>query len=146
MSAEVKISPDITLVVQMGFILVLTFILNKIFFKPLVKILHERKEHVDSAIKAKEEKHGEVIKLTEKYERSILEARQKALVKCEDIRKENLERERVLLETAHKEHADAIHDAKLRANKEFEDAQKEVSAHVKALSVNVAEKILQRKV
>jgi F-type H+-transporting ATPase subunit b len=140
------INPDITLLIQMCVVVALYIILNKMFFKPIAKHLDKRREYVDVTTQAREEKKESVIKLVEKYERAICEAQKEAVAHREEIKKEGLAKERELLEIAHKEHADAIHEVKLKAKEEYEKAQKEIDDHVKNLSRNVAEKILKRKI
>jgi F-type H+-transporting ATPase subunit b len=137
---------DITVLVQIGVVLILCIVLNKILFKPIVKLLQERKEYIDSTINASEDRSQGINELVEKYEKSINEAKKKALAQREEIRREGIVLEREILEKAHREHVEAIHEAKLKAKQEFEDAQEEVEEHVKKLSVTVTEKILQRKI
>jgi len=134
------------IIIQIVVVLALCIILKRLFFIPMMDLLDARKGHVDTAVKAQEEKREGISKLVGQYEQNIADAKKKAVELREEVRKEGLEREREILEEAHKAHADAIHEAKEKAQKEFEDAKKEIKDQVKSLSVNVAEKILQRKV
>ncbi len=72
------VSFDATIVIQLINFLFFLFILNKIFFQPIIKIQKERQSGLNQALQQTEAKHAELKKLRADHQRQLDEARQNA--------------------------------------------------------------------
>lgn len=122
--------------------LILLFILNIILFKPILKILKEReasvKDHLNAA-KEMEQKREEAIT---KMNQELLEARVKAKEIFEGIRKEGLEKQRVIIEDANRQALELIEKAKGEIRIEAEKARKKLRADVDKFSDEIVRKLV----
>ncbi len=88
------VSFDATIVIQLINFLFFLFILNKIFFQPIIKIQKERQSGLDQAIQQTEAKHAELKKLRADHQQQLDQARQDAFeLVAAQIEKANQERE-----------------------------------------------------
>lgn len=72
------VSIDATILIQLANFLILTFILNKIFFQPILKIQKERQDTLSSSNQSVLQKHAELKQMREDYHRKLDQARQEA--------------------------------------------------------------------
>ncbi len=132
--------------VQIVVIFILMFILNRLFFKPISKVLKDRQDHIENAKKMQKDRESGVGELVKKHDASLKAARQKAMADKEKIRQEGLDKERELLAVERGAHNKAVAAVKQKAKEELEKAQEKINSHAKELSRAVAEKILQRSI
>lgn len=72
------VSFDATIVIQLINFLFFLFILNKIFFQPIIKIQKERQSGLDQALQQTEAKHAELKKMRVDHQHQLDQARQQA--------------------------------------------------------------------
>lgn len=72
------VSFDATIVIQLINFLFFLFILNKIFFQPIIKIQKERQSGLDQALQQTEAKHAELKKMRADHQHQLDQARQQA--------------------------------------------------------------------
>ena len=72
------VSFDATVLIQLINFLFFLFILNKIFFQPIIKIQKERQSGLDKAIASTEAKHAELKSLRANHQQQMDKARQDA--------------------------------------------------------------------
>ena len=65
------VSFDATIVIQLINFLFFLFILNKIFFQPIIKIQKERQSGLDQALQQTEAKHAELKKLRADHQQQL---------------------------------------------------------------------------
>ncbi|MGL4598761.1 MAG: F0F1 ATP synthase subunit B [Bacteroidia bacterium] len=139
------ITPGIGLVFWMTLVfLIVLFILKKFAWKPILNMIKEREESIDSALKSAEKAKAEMAALKSDNERIVAEARQ--------------ERDRLLKEARDMKDS-IVAEAKTKAKEETdkmlsiarESIQNEKMAaitdlknQVATLSIDIAEKILKR--
>ena len=72
------VSFDATILIQLINFLVLLFLLNVVFFQPIIKVQKERQASLDSDREATDTKRTELKELRENYNRKLDSARQEA--------------------------------------------------------------------
>ncbi len=137
---------DITLIYQMIGFVVLLFILNSLLYKPLLKILSEREERIDGALKGASESNSRVAKGIEEYEKRLKEATAHGVEVRNKVRQEGLDREKEILDAAREKSSGELAVMKRKLEKDKHDAVAELKDETKSLSRQIAEKILDRKV
>lgn len=72
------VSFDATFLIQFVNFLFLLFVLNLIFFQPIIKIQKERQASIDAARESSDSKHKELVSLRKNYHQKLDAARSKA--------------------------------------------------------------------
>ena len=126
-----------------GFLIVL-FILAKVGWPMIMGAVNKRNQHISDSLLAAEEANNALAGIEAAKEKAIAESQAEQL----RIMKENQELKTQLVEEA-KEQArieaeKIVNDARLRIQKEQAEAMAQIKAEVITLSVDIAEKLLQR--
>ena len=126
-----------------GFLIVL-FILAKVGWPMIMGAVNKRNQHISDSLLAAEEANNALAGIEAAKEKAIAESQAEQL----RIMKENQELKTQLVEEA-KEQARVeaekiVNDARLRIQKEQAEAMAQIKAEVITLSVEIAEKLLQR--
>ena len=126
-----------------GFLIVL-FILAKVGWPMIMGAVNKRNQHISDSLLAAEEANNALAGIEAAKEKAIAESQAEQL----RIMKENQELKTQLVEEA-KEQArieaeKIVNDARLRIQKEQAEAMAQIKAEVITLSVEIAEKLLQR--
>jgi F-type H+-transporting ATPase subunit b len=123
---------------------ILLFILGKFAWKPILKMLHEREESIDKALKAAEEAKAEMQKLQANNELIVAEARKQA----DQIIKEAREiKEKIVSDaknTAAIEADKIMKNAKASIESEKNQALNEIRDKIVEFSVIIAEKVIRK--
>ena len=108
---------DATLPLMAAQVVLLTYILNILFFKPVGKVVEEREEYVVSSLAEAKKKLAQVEKLEADLKNQLKEARQaaQAVINEAETDSENLYRE-------------ALSQATAEANASREDARREIES------------------
>ncbi len=123
---------------------ILLFILGKFAWKPILKMLHEREENIDKALKAAEEAKLEMQKLQANNEQIVAEARKQADVLIKEAREM---KEKIVSEaknTASLEADKIMKNAHLAIENEKNQALNEIRNQIAEFSVLIAEKVLRK--
>lgn len=123
---------------------ILLFILGKFAWKPILKMLHEREENIDKALKAAEEAKLEMQKLQANNEQIIAEARKQADVLIKEAREM---KEKIVSEAKNAAALEAdkmLKMANLTIENEKNQALNEIRNQIAEFSVLIAEKILRK--
>lgn len=132
-----------TLIVQILNFVVLLFILRMVLYRPLLEILNQRKETIESQVKEAEMINQEARDLREQYQQKIADAHKEAqkIIQDASVYADRM-REELLLRA--KEEANRI---VLLAQKDVEQekskAFSEVRTHLAGLAVSIAGKVLE---
>ncbi len=123
------VSIDITFFWQMINFIVLLFIFNRYFRKPLAKIIKERKDKIEAEFfEAQKDKYTAEI-LRKKVEEELSNSKKTAVELIKNAERKALEE------------SDKIVSKKLKEN-----AQKELNLEVKKLATELAEKLIKEKI
>lgn len=126
-----------------GFLIVL-FILAKVGWPMIMGAVTKRNQHISDSLVAAKEANEALAGIEEAKQKAIAESQAEQL----RIMKENQELKSQLIEEARNQaKAEAekiVADARLRIQKEQAEAMNQIKAEVITLSVDIAEKLLQR--
>lgn len=140
------ISLDITLIYPVFGLIILTLILSKLLFGPLIKVLKERDERISGATKKAAETEKYVEKGLLDYEKRIKEATAKGYEERNKLLGEALEREKEILDSSRASAAEELAGMRARIEESKKSALSTLIKDSVAISRDMAEKILERKV
>ncbi len=140
------VTPGLGLVFWMviSFSLIL-FILKKFAWKPILKALKERENTIDTALKSADKAREEMEQLKVSNEKIIKEAKNERDNLLKDARQV---KDKIISEAKEKANSEAkiiISDAKEKIENEKEAAFDEIKNQVAVFSIEIAEKILKKK-
>jgi len=131
------ISPDGSLVFVLVLFLILVFVLNRILFRPIGRVLDERQTLIEGAAnEARAARRSYETRLAE-YEATIRQARAESYKRSEQQRAAAVEERRHLIDAA-KQHA---HEQIERAKQEIEQQVVQARAALESESRQIAERI-----
>ena len=126
-----------------GFLLVL-LIMAKVGWPMIIGAVEKRNQHISDSLKEAQEAHDALAGIEAAKEKAIAESHAEQI----RIMNESHELKKKLLEEARNEARDEaerlIADARLKIEKEQAEAMNQIKAEVITLSVDIAEKLLQR--
>ena len=126
-----------------GFLIVLS-ILAKVGWPMIMGAVEQRNQHISDSLKEAQEAHDALAGIEAAKEKAIAESHAEQI----RIMNESQELKKQLIEEARDEARDEaerlIADARLKIEKEQAEAMNQIKAEVVNLSVEIAEKILQR--
>jgi F-type H+-transporting ATPase subunit b len=142
---EVLLFPDLSVLWVIFFVLLLTILLDRLLFRPLQRVMHERAEATRSARELAERSASEARAAALEFERKTAAARAEVYRQMDDMRKTALaERTEILTQTRAQAEAD-IAAATSRLQAETEEARRRLAADAEALGGAAAERILGRR-
>jgi F-type H+-transporting ATPase subunit b len=142
----VTVIPDYTLLIQMVIFLALIFVLNVLLYKPILSIIDRRKKQL-------EESENEIKLFNESVERRVSEYEEKlkqAKIKASELKKEIIQeganQAKNIVDVVRNEIPAIAREFQQKMDKEVEKAKLILDSHSKALSLEIAQKILGRPV
>ena len=137
--------PDSGLLFWMTLVfLVVFFVLWKWGFPSIIKMVNERKEYIDESLAKAEEANLRLANSQKQGEELLMEAREK---QAQILREASETRDTIVgqaQEKAHEESARILSEAKAEIESQKQAAIRDIRAQVAELSVQIAEKILQK--
>ena len=127
------------------FFVLLTFYLKHVFFKPLERILDERKSATEGVRRFAEQAFAEADRKTSEFERALHHARAELEEEHESLRRAWTAEQMEAIARARAEADRSIHDAKQSIAQEVERAQAELGATVESLSNQIVGSLLARR-
>lgn len=122
--------------------LILLYVLNIILFKPVLRVLKERdasvKDHLNAAREMEQKREEAIAKMNQELQAARIRAREI----FEGIRKEGLEKQRLLLEEANKEAIEMIGKAKEEIRIKAEKARQELRSDVDRFADEIVRKLV----
>lgn len=138
------INLNATLLIQLANFLLLMFLLNRILFRPMVRLLDERRERTEGRKKKAVETESQAQAIWDDYQKKIHDAKAEAdRVRAQVVRKAEAEREK-LLEGAAASAEKTVTQVRARVRAEAEDARKALREEAERLGAAAAERILGR--
>lgn len=119
-------------------------ILNVFLFKPIRKVIADRKAQIDGFRERAAVVDKEVQEKMALYEARLHDVKAKAGAEREVLRKEAQQEESAILEKARKEAADSLASIKSRVAKETVDAKEFLKEQSRSLSLEICQKVLGR--
>jgi F-type H+-transporting ATPase subunit b len=137
--------PDLSVIWVIFFVLLLTIVLDRLLFKPILRVMGEREAAIRSARELAERSASEARAATAEFEQKTAAARADIYRQMDEMRRTaTAERAETLARTRAEAEAQ-IADASARLAAEAEEARRKLTADAEALGNAVAERILGRK-
>lgn len=134
---------DYTLFVTILYVVVLYVFMTHFFFKPIVKVLHERRRLIEGRIQAAQQSVAEADRKAGDYENALKAAR------AETFRRQELQREKALAERTEllsrtkTETEKTVQEARVRLLSEADAASKKLDTEVDSLARQLTTTLLQ---
>lgn len=142
----ISISIDKALLFQLVNFILLIFILNALLYRPIREAIRKRVERFKQDENEIARLRTEAEEKLRSFQEAIEEAKKLGLEKRETLRQEGQEEEKKLLEQVYKEVEEQLAKVKADVAKDIETAREKLKDQIKVFSVEIAEKILGRKV
>ena len=126
-------------------VIFLHFYLKAMFFKPLEKVLHARKEATEGARKQAAESLERAATKAEAYEESIRTARSEIYQEQEILRRKWRDEQTAQLSDARKQSEVLVKTTKAQINVQAREARETLASNSQALAAQITESILQRR-
>ena len=140
----ITVIPDGSFVIQMINFLVLLWILNLVFFKPIRKVLIQRKEKITGLEEGVEKLAKEVVEKDNAFENGLKDARAKGLKEKEFFIEEASGEEKEIIEKINKKAQAKLAEIKKQVAEETEKARVELEKDIENYARGIGEKILGR--
>ena len=140
------ISVDYTLFIQMANFIMLIFILNAILYKPIRKILIERKKKIQGYKEGIEGLQRDASESEETFQAKIGEAKTKGFQEKETLKQTGQEEEKQLISEINQKAQTELEAVRGQIAKDAEVARRGLQRDIKVFSAAIAEKILGRAV
>jgi F-type H+-transporting ATPase subunit b len=127
------------------FVLLLTVVLDRLLFKPLLRVMEERQRAVSSARELAERSANEARLAAAEFDRRTGEARADLYRQMDEMRRAAMDERATILSQTRAEAEAEIGAASAKLQAEAEEARRRLSADADALGAAVAERILGRK-
>ena len=140
------ISINATLVVQLINFLVLIWILNKILFRPILKIMTEREKSIQDAKKNMENLRVEADEKARIIEERLHKARKAASVTADEVRKEASAQAKDIIGRAQAQAQTYVADVQAEAEKQADQVRQSMSEYKDAIVEMIFLKVMGRNV
>ena len=135
-----------TFLVSIVSFLIFVFVMNKIFYKPLTKIVNEREKILEENFNEAKVLNDYADKILEDREQKLNEAEQESRnIISEKIQQYNLQSKEKIIEVS-KKSAEIINEKKVAMEQEMESAKIELNTEVWGLAEQISSKVLGFKV
>ncbi len=142
----ITVIPDISLVYQMINFLILLFVLNHVLYKPIRKMLLERKATVQGLESGVEKATADLVSQEESYKNGLRQARTEGLKKKEVFVEEASKQEREIIDQINKKAQANLVRIKKQVTDETEQARNALEKEVETFAKAIGERILGRAV
>jgi F-type H+-transporting ATPase subunit b len=137
--------PDLSVVWVIFFVLLLTAVLNRLLFKPLLRVMEERQRAITSARELAERSALEAKRAAAEFDRKTGEARADLYRQMDEMRRTAMDERATILARTREEAESEIAAASAKLQAEADDARRRLSTDAESLGAAVAERILGRK-
>jgi len=128
--------------VQLLNFLILTILLNFIFFKPLLRLFKQREDHIKNSLNDAKIIDRRKEELLQQIETRVSEARNQAKTIFEELHREGIEIQKQILDSAKKE----AEEMSNKARKELEDTVKKTRENLRREVGTFSKKIVEKMV
>ncbi len=140
------ININATLFIQLVNFLILMVLLDRILFRPMLRILEERRERTEGRRRQAERIDAEAEAIWADYQEKIQQAKTEAdRLRTQIIRRAEAERQKLLARVA-EESEKRLAEIRARIRGEVEEARKVLETEARALAEGMAERLLGRRV
>lgn len=137
---------DLSVLGVIVFVLLATFLLNTLLFKPLLEVIRKRESAVESARALAQTSKAEAASAAAEFEARVTAARGEVYRQMDDTRRDAMARRAELLAQTRDEANAQVAEASARLRTDAEDARARLSADAEALGAAIVDRVLDRKV
>lgn len=138
--------PDLSVFWVVFFVLLLTLILDRLFFRPLLGIIKQREDAVGSAKALADQAAVEARRATEEFDRQTSNARAEVYRQMDDLRRQALDDRAALVDSTRKEAEASLAKARAELAADVADARARLDKDAETLAADAASQILGRRV
>jgi len=142
----ITVIPDWTVFIQIVNFLFLIFIMNMLLFKPIRKMLLERKDKIDGLEESIESTQNEAVTQDEAFADGLKEARGKGLKQKESLLQEASDQEKAIVDKINEKAQADLTEVRTKIAKETEAVKATLIGEVDSFADVISEKILGRAV
>lgn len=139
----VQLVPDGTIFIHIALILLMIWILNRTFFRPINRVLQTRARNKGGHSSEAEEILGQVNEKTQKYDAAMREARLEGYQLIEQQRTEALAKRQSEVEAVKTEVSETISREKDSIEKQTEEARAAIAAEASNMAEKISSNILR---
>jgi F-type H+-transporting ATPase subunit b len=137
---------NMTLFIQMANFLVFLLLMNFVLYRPIRRIVAERKKLISDRQKGIESLEEQARAALLEYDRTLQDARRTGAQRILELKAAGYEQEKELLREISEQTASKVQQLREGIKKDIAAARKELKQQVKTFSVELAQKILGRKI
>lgn len=140
------ISPDGSLVVVLSLFMLTVFILNRLLFRPVGRVLDERQTRVEGDINEARAATRDSERQLAEYEAAIRQARAEAYRGVEQTRAGALDQRKQIIDAAKQKAAQQINGAKAEITEQAESARAQLGSEARQIAERISRTLLGRSV
>ena len=140
------IQPDGSLVLILVLFLIFIFIMNRLFFRPIGRVLDEREALTDGAVAEARAASRQYQSHLADYEATIRQARAENYKQLEQRRTEALQERQSLIEEAKRQASEKIESAKVEIARQAKEARASLEAESRQIADQISRTVLGRAV
>ena len=137
--------PNLSVLVVIAFVLLLTIVLDRLLFKPLMQTIAKREEAIRSAQELAERSASEAKAATAEFERRTAAARAEIYKQMDEMRRAALAERADILARTRAEAEAGIAQASAALQAEADEARRRLAADAEQLGQAAADRILGRR-
>ncbi|HKP68380.1 MAG TPA: ATP synthase F0 subunit B [Pyrinomonadaceae bacterium] len=140
---SIQLFPDGTLFIHIALILLMIWVLNRTFFRPISRLIEAREKHKGGHGAEAESIRGDVSEKQARYQQELLAARSEGYELIEKQRTAAVEARTSKLADTKAETAKSLADGKQRVEQETEQARAVIAQEADALAEKISSNILK---
>jgi len=137
---------NLSLLIQMANFLVFLLLMNLVLYRPIRRIVAERKKMMAEKQEGIERLEVEATSAVQEYDRKIQESRRSGLQRIQELKTAAYDEEKQLLQKISEEAAAQVQKMRAQIQKDISVARDQLREQVKSFSVQLAQKILGRSI
>ncbi|NNF00148.1 MAG: hypothetical protein HKN25_14100 [Pyrinomonadaceae bacterium] len=140
---NIQLVPDGTILIHIAMILVMIWILNRTFFRPINRIIEAREKNKGGHSTEAKSILQDVSSKESEYAQGLLEARNEGYELIESGRKEAIAKKNAKVESAKKEVAQFVETENSELDKQIAEAENLISEEAKKMADQISSNILK---
>jgi F-type H+-transporting ATPase subunit b len=137
---------NVTLFIQMANFLIFLFLMNLILYRPIRRIVAERKKHMAQKQEVIDRMEAQVVAAVRDHDLRLQEARRTGFQKIQELKAAGYEQEKDLLKKISAEAAEQLQKMRAQVQKDISVARDDLKQQIRSFSMQLAQKILGRSI
>ena len=136
--------PDLSVLWVIAFVLLLTVVLQQLFFKPLLRVMHAREDAVQSARALAERSAAEARRASEEFDAKTGAARAAFYRELDDMRKQGQDERNAMISAARTQAEQELEQARATLATETVEARAQLERDAQQLGQQLADRLAGR--